>query len=185
MEDVENRTFTQLENGKLHVYDIITGDLIEARELNAVIHTRPYTFELGQMISGKVREGMTITAITRELTGITAGMVYRWRTQHPDFSHALKEARLDRAHHFHDRIIDEINECDNLQKEDVPAKKLKIDTLKWAAEKNNPKEYGAKTTISGDADNPIGLTVISTGIQRAAPQIAEAVEAEFTEVSDD
>lgn len=40
-----------------------------------------------------------------------------------------------------------------------------MDTYKWAAEVNNPEQFGKRTKVVGDASNPV-VFVIDTGIRR-------------------
>ncbi|MFA6972397.1 MAG: hypothetical protein WC208_13510 [Gallionella sp.] len=40
---------------------------------------------------------------------------------------------------------------------DVQHKRLRVDTRKWLASKLKPKKYGDKTTIAGDAENPLAV----------------------------
>jgi hypothetical protein len=40
---------------------------------------------------------------------------------------------------------------------DVQHKRLRVETRKWLASKLKPKKYGDKTTIAGDAENPLAV----------------------------
>ena len=43
-------------------------------------------------------------------------------------------------------------------KEAIARSRLRIDARKWALSKMNPKKYGEKLELSGDAENPIAVT---------------------------
>lgn len=51
--------------------------------------------------------------------------------------------------------------------EHVQRSRLRIETRKWLASKLKPKKYGDKTTLAGDADNPI--TVLTMDKITASP----------------
>lgn len=52
--------------------------------------------------------------------------------------------------------------------------RLRIDTRKWLLAKLLPKKYGERTTIAGDADNPLAIAdVTSAVLGKLLPEAAE------------
>ena len=190
--DNDAGTFTVLDKERncLVTYDILSGDEVAAadRPVNALA-AQPYTVGISQLICTYLREGKTMTQISKMEGMPRTGQVYGWMNRYPDFKHNVKQARLDRGHFFHDQIVDKAKELDESDSEEITTLGLQkdrivIDTYKWAAEKNNPDAYGARTKISGDAENPIGIQIIDTGIRRRDPEPV-TVEAESRTIEEE
>jgi len=110
-----------------------------------------------------VVEGHTIKDICEMEDMPQYAILCNWRRRFPIFDKGIRQARVDRAEHFHDMAIREAKNAQN--KDQAPAQKLKIETYKWAAGVADPDGFGNKTKVTGDAANPISF-VIDTGIRR-------------------
>lgn len=115
------------------------------------------------LICQRIAEGKTLTNICKEAGFPSISTVARWRSENPDFNDAIAAARKMRAEVHHDKIAEALDGIRDLNKEDIPAEKLYIDTNKWLAEKNDPETYGNKVMHEGDGSAPIQM-VINTGV---------------------
>ena len=113
-----------------------------------------------------------------KILGLPVGLIYRWRSLHPDFEQKLSLAREDRAEYYRDEFEDTLSLGENIDKDDVAGKKMQLDGLKWLCEKDAPKRYGPKKADSAGGTGGAGtIIVIDTGINRPALEV-ESVEAE-------
>ena len=103
-----------------------------------------YTTEIGDYICDKVREGMTLTKIVALLPDVSLSQVYAWKATIPVFKERLNEARKQRAESFQDKAIDLAIDNVGIDSKEVASVRLAVDTLKWAAEKNDPDRFGKK-----------------------------------------
>lgn len=170
--DSENdlSTITINDGGVLKVIDLHTGEVVAANNLNLANHNKyHYTLPLASHICDLIREGHSFVSISKMPNMPPYSAIMRWRHLHPDFAEAIKRAKQDRAELYHDRVIEE---ADNIAtEEDAKIAKPKIDAYKWAAEKNNPEEYGK---AKPEKDHG-GITfVINTGIPAEQPFTIEA-----------
>lgn len=166
-------------NGVVLGYDLVTGELVH-RSDNNLPKRVPYNLEAARAILQLVREGNTIAAIGRMGQYPSASVIFTWLSKHPDFKEAMEQARVDRAEVFHDKALEVAEGV--LDKEDVPAARLKIDTYKWAAEKGDKTRYG---TSKIDIDvNQRDIVVIDTGIDRSKTY-DEPIDGQFTEISEE
>ena len=127
---------------KYEPYDLITGKKVgtEIAE-DFKLH---YTTEIGDYICDKVREGMTLTKIVALLPDVSLSQVYAWKATIPVFKERLNEARKQRAESFQDKAIDLAIDNVGIDSKEVASVRLAVDTLKWAAEKNDPDRFGKK-----------------------------------------
>jgi hypothetical protein len=127
------------------------------------------------LICEKITQGRTLLKACEDLN-LDYATICRWKREHPAFANSLEDAKRDRAEAFHDEAIDtSIGSFDP---------KLKVETLKWAAEKGNAEKFGNKTKIVGDPNAPLSF-IIDTGIRRpgdpgyvAPPEETPAIEIE-------
>lgn len=132
--------------------------------IEAVIRVQsiPFSDVLVDLICDEIVQGKTLHDICSRPGMPSYGQLLRWRKQRPDVEARIKTARLERAEAYHDRIIQEI---DNVDEDNHQAKKVQIDTLKWAAEKGNPDSYGNKTKVTSEKIATVRV-VVETGIRR-------------------
>lgn len=174
---------TTMEPNLLHIwnkdsqkYDIIdlnTGRLHAQEEFKPVAHT--YSTMLADHICGMIREGRTLQDICRQPDMPSINRIYGWLNLHPDFKRRYQMARKDRADHFHDKALDIALHVNH--KDDVPAAKLAVDTLKWAAEKANPENYGQKTEVKQTGGQTVTIS-LHTGVLDT-PKPADIIVDEF------
>lgn len=119
------------------------------------------TPEIREAICDMYIAGKSLHAISAIEGMPSYGSILRWMKECEDFRKAIEAARLLRATHFEEMALEAAHEPND--KDDVPAARLRYDANVWAAEVNNPQQYGKKTTVQGDASRPIVFQV-STGV---------------------
>lgn len=133
-----------------------------------------YTQEIGDALYQEIAtttEGMK--AICQKV-GVAYSTVIDWigEKEHP-FSLIYTRAKAMQALTFGDKMLEIANDAskDLIDGEFGPVPnnaavqraKLQIETLKWQMAKANPKKFGERVEIAGDAENP--LTVNVTGMK--------------------
>lgn len=162
---------THIYNPAKRKYEVLclkTGRLLEEVDQN----TSPtvYSTQIADSICDRIRAGETLQSICRDPNMPSVTRIYHWMSIHPDLRIRYEQARLQRADAFHDKAI-ELG-LSMPSKDDVPATKLAVDTLKWAAEKASPNYYGSKK--EEDVIHKPTIIVLNTGIDReGAPSIEE------------
>lgn len=161
-------------NPNRNTYDVIdssTGREVSSENyLEKAFEKYVYTPMLGMLVAEAIRSGATLGDIENNPRFPSKACIYYWRTKYKEFDIRFQQAFRDRGDYWHDTAIDIALSTTN--KEDVPINKLKVDTLKWAAERANPETYGQKK-IDIEFNAP-RVIVLNTGIDReGAPTIEE------------
>lgn len=101
-----------------------------------------------------------------------------------EFKESVAEAKRARADVFYEKIVDSVDTP--LEKEEVPAAKLRIDTLKYLAAIDNPDKYSEKVKHQHDVNINIFQEIKDLPQAEARRIIQNAdpflVEAEFKPV---
>lgn len=110
-----------------------------------------YDPAIALQIVEKVAEGGTLSKICAKGTGMPTRITFlRWAVNNPDLAKALavafelsarslEEEALDAARHISENPIDGTN---------VRAREVKLQQLRWSAERRDPKTYGNRGAIS-------------------------------------
>lgn len=135
--------------------------------------------KIAERILARLWEGEFISNICNDVDFPAQTTVRKWTIDHPDFGARFKEAidlgKKVRAEKSAQALM-EIAESD-ISKEDAPGARLKADIHMWNAEVADPENYGKRTKITGDANQPLQF-VISTGFpelnpHQTAPRLGE------------
>jgi len=162
MNELPETTFYRTNDlGQIEEVDMETGEVTVHQ--SAVRNVYKYTLAVSEVICSLLRNGKTLTAISRKDGMPPLSTLYTWRRVHPDFEEKIRLARTYAAEHLMDRVQDIVDECS--VKEDVHVAQFKANTLIRLAEKQNPEKYGTRTKITGDANAPMML-IVDTGIRR-------------------
>lgn len=93
-----------------------------------------------------------------------------WVSEDKQLSEQYARAMELRSQHLFEELFEIADDSTNdfmrnkktgdydFQAEAVQRSRVRIDTRKWALSKMNPKKYGEKLELSGDAENPIAVT---------------------------
>lgn len=163
-----------LYNKRTNAFDIIdpnTGLMVsEESHLSKVFKDYQYTPERGMMVCEAIRSGMTIMQMNQDSRFPPSSAIYYWMSKHKEFSLRYEQAFRQRGDFFHDKAIDIALSTGS--KEEATVNKLKVDTLKWAAERADPERFGQKK--ADISINQPSVIVLNTGIDReGAPTIEE------------
>jgi hypothetical protein len=104
--------------------------------------------------------------------------VFKWLAENPEFSEQYTRAREAQADALFDDVLSIADDARNdwmksrgeddagwvANGEHIQRSKLRIDARKWMAGKLKPKKYGEKLELSGDAENPVAVSVIERRI---------------------
>jgi ribosomal protein S7 len=116
---------------------------------------RPIEFsvELATEIATRVAEGTPLTKVCKQAGMPRLTTVYKWLSLHASFDQLMRRARADVADTFFAQAIDIAHEkC--VDSTAVQRNRLRVDTLKWAASKMNPRRYGDTLAIGGSEELP-------------------------------
>lgn len=165
----------EMTDGVLCKYDMRTGELVDQHARGMIeVNSFKYTLEWSEILCGEIRKGKSLSAICAQVGFPSIGTVHKWKAAHPDLKRSLQMARQDRAESYADLALEIAMSVTN--KDDAQVAKVQIDTLKWSAEKGNPSEYGQSQKITGDANAPVGFSIISTGIEKGVQRDVEIEE---------
>jgi hypothetical protein len=144
------------------VIDLSTGKSVQMGVITRLTNHTQFDAMTADMIVEKIAEGMSLKELTLLPEFPSRATINFWRRSVPEFESRLEDARRYRAEYYHDHALtlaDEI--CD---RDSATVNKVKIDTYKWAAEKNDPARYGKKEDSSSNTGNI--TVIIDTGISK-------------------
>jgi hypothetical protein len=144
--------------------------------------SRPSTFtpEIGDIICGKIVEGLSLRTICLDEALPEPATVYRWLRTNDVFREQYTRAREDQAEGYADDIvgISDEREYEKIEVEGVlvgvkfdatavQRNKLRVEARKWTAAKLLPKKYGDRTQV--EHSGKVGLESIIAGEDPAKP----------------
>jgi hypothetical protein len=111
--------------------------------------TSAYTPEIGASICAQLCEGQSLRSICEAEGAPDKSTVMAWLHRHEDFRRMYIAARELGAEAMADEVI--AIATAKMAPEDVPAVRIRLDAVKWAAAKFAPKRWGdqAKVELSG------------------------------------
>ncbi len=122
----------------------------------------PYSEVTCDHILDQIVKGETLQDICNTEGLPPIRVVHKWMREHEEFRASYRESKRLRAEHFADQAL---GEAKNADEDNVQAKRLLVETLKWSAEVGDRETFGKSTKITGDAAAPIAI-MVQTGIQR-------------------
>lgn len=131
-----------------------------------------------------IRSGMTEPRALRQV-GLELDLYVLQLLKDPEFKESVAEAKRARADVFYEKIVDSVDNV--LEKDEVPAAKLRIDTLKYLAATDNPDKYSEKIKHQHDVNINIFQEIKDLPQAEAKRLIAAAdpfsIDAEFKEIT--
>lgn len=103
--------------------------------------------------------GETVEAASRA-QGCAGGTVRQWFAGHEEWRVRYREARLLQGQAMAEEAVRIARDATNYS---TPADKLLIETLKWAASKANPAEYGEKQTVEHQGQQTLQVKIVEEG----------------------
>jgi hypothetical protein len=123
----------------------------------------PYSLETVSVLLERIVEGESITKICRSPTMPKYSQLVRWMRVHPWIKEAIEEARIARAEHHRDKVLEEAEYAESTR-DPLEATKLKIEANKWAAGVDDAR-YKSNAKIEANISVPTQI-VVNTGISR-------------------
>lgn len=117
------------------------------------------------LICQRISEGEILADIC-STPGFPSLTIYGQWMKDPEFKSRIFEARALRAETLKEQVLVEADLAisEALPEQSVPARKVKIDALKWVASVDSPDRFGSKTKVEQSVSSTI--MVIDTGIRR-------------------
>ena len=110
--------------------------------------------EIRNAVLRRLEEGEALRAICRDPDMPDKVTVWRWIDEDEAFRSQYAQARAkgydERAERMEENVLAE---------PDVARARLLFDQQRWYLGKMAPKKYGDKTTIAGDADAPVAVSL--------------------------
>lgn len=156
----ENLQEVRLPDGTL----VLVERGVDLAALNHIIlDKKHYNPVLVEIIAQKIAEGGSLTSVCKEPGMPSYATVCRWRRLHPELEDILLKARQDRAEFLRDMVLDEAYAADE---DNIGPQKLRVDTLKWLAGKDDPNRFEAKPEKLQVSVAP-SVIMVQTGINRS------------------
>lgn len=116
-----------------------------------------YSDDLADFICSELADGKSLRAICAQDGMPCRITVFKWLRENPAFSSQYARARDAQADLYAEEIVEIADTA--ADKEDAPAKKLRVDARIWIASKLKPKVYGNRLTqeVSGPDGGPIQI----------------------------
>jgi len=132
-----------------------------------------YNTEMADIICERIAEGQSMRTISKAEDTPCLSTMFQWIRENPEFRISYEKAKEQQADALAEEILDIADDGSNDWMESnnpnnpgwqqngecIQRSKVRIDTRKWLAGKLRPKKYGDATTIRGDAENPLQLTL--------------------------
>lgn len=139
-----------------------------------------YSETICDIICQRITQGESLTRICKDENMPSYQQVSRWRRRYDHFEMSLRQATEDRGHVMRDMVLAET--VGDLSKDEVPAARLRSEIRRWAAEKDNPESYGARTKVVGDINAPLKL-IIETGVPQPDDDSMGVINGEGREIN--
>jgi hypothetical protein len=157
--------------GEIEEVDTASGEIISVKKQYDLVSNYTGKFKpttgVIMALGSLIRSGKTLKKIS-EMPGMPPlDVLYLWKNNSEDFKKAVEDAERDRADYFHDKLVDKVEDIQSLSKDEIPAMKLYVDTIKYLAEADNPDKYKPKPGSSEQGGGSVTIQV-NTGIDRSA-----------------
>jgi hypothetical protein len=140
-----------------------------------------YTEEAAAAICERLAMGQSLTKICAQPEMPSRGAVYNWLDKVEEFANRYARARVLRAAHYADEIVEIADDAENRSTEGIQAARLQVDARKWVAARMDPRMWGDRTAV--EHSGQVTLEALVAGSLPAAPQLA-APDSEETSCSE-
>ena len=163
----DSRNFTTVINPvtrALETINIFTGELaVSSVDMSAYV----YSDALCDAICNLVREGKTLTEISKLDNMPPQYMISLWLSGNKEFKAKMRQAERDRASIYHDKAVDALDTMDKIEANDgeleLKIRKTQFDGYLKLAEKGDPDRYSQKPNNDGILGGG-KIIVINTGL---------------------
>ena len=102
----------------------------------------PVDWDMVDRICGEVSRGRTLTEVCREEWAPSIDEFRRWITRDQEVAKQWSKSRELQSHSLFDEAVELARTVPSATMPQVAARRLTVDTLRWAAGKLAPREYG-------------------------------------------
>lgn len=135
-----------------------------------------YSDELARALCERIALDESLASICRDEDMPSVTTVYRWRDEMPAFREAYARARVDQGHTAADTVGD-IRKKIISGELDPQQGKAAADLAKWEAARRAPKDFGDRTLIGSDPENPLPVAPLLDASKLSAEALREIVAA--------
>lgn len=129
-------------------------------------------------VLGAMAEGKTVKEAVKALNvGVTHGTLRRWIDERPEWVEGYQRAKKLLAAALAEEAITVARETTN---HSSAADRLLIDTLKWAAAKANPAEYGERQTVEHQGAQTLQVKVVEEEAPKLTSETSRRIGAEVS-----
>jgi hypothetical protein len=166
---------------------------VQVEHTGSVGRPTTYTPDVVATILSRMADGESLRSICQDEDMPCKVTFFRWLMRHQELKEAYIEAREMQADSLFEEVLEvgredpqtskTFDEDGNMISErvdsgEVQHRKLKIDTLKWAAGKLRPKKYGDLTQVQGDVSHRHYVAALPARTAKDPAEWAKQVEAE-------
>lgn len=124
-----------------------------------------------EQVLAMMAEGRTVREATEQLAlGVSPGTLRRWMTEREAWMTRYQQAKKLLAYALAEEAITVARESTN---HSSAADRVLIDTLKWAAAKANPAEFGERQTVEHQGAQALTVKVVEEEAPKAVRQALE------------
>lgn len=131
----------------------------------------PYDVEIINELCKRVSCGEYVSKICEAPGMPPKSTFYYWLVKYPEVREKYESARLNRIETKEEEFRELIEKSPS-DKGSLKKLELQLKVEMWMMEKINPLKYGQKTTLQGDKNNPITISVASALDERIAARNA-------------
>jgi hypothetical protein len=128
---------------------------VKAREARVGVGSAP-DGGVVEAVLGAMSEGETLSEAAADV-GVTPSLVRRWIASEPGWMAAYQHAKRLQAQAWAEEAIQVARESTN---QSATKDRLLVDTLKWAAAKASPGEFGDKQTVEHQGQQQLTVRVV-------------------------
>lgn len=151
------------------VLDATTNKIIWKDPLGAPVaalidtSTVQYSEDVIALLLERMTDGMSLTGICRLPDMPKYSQLVRWMKYHPWIRQALEDARMARAEHHRDKVMEEAERAES-SKDPIEATKVKIQAHQWLAGVDDAR-YSSKNKIEANINMPTQI-IVQTNVPR-------------------
>jgi transposase-like protein len=140
-----------------------------------------YTPEIAESIASMFAQNISIKLIANDI-GVSPGTIYKWMYENQSFGDLIARARMPQAEVIREKIA-ETGEKVLTGDIDPNAANVALKTMQWLASKANPKVYGDRQILAGDAENPLQMLAVRLDQAIAKSEALEQSEFKMIDVT--
>jgi len=151
------------------------------RDIKGYVPNRGYTPAIGELVLSYMSEGYTLTETCDKL-GIARSTAHKWMLEHPSFRTIYAQARVALAEHSFSEALAipralyaRVQAGEPIDGAAVASARLLTDSLKWYAERLNPKDYAPQSKASLELSGTMAVASVVIDSRALSPDARDAL----------